>query len=332
MDLPTVSIVIPSFNHAKYVRAAIDSVLNQSFADIELIVVDDGSSDQSRDRIGEVRDPRMRVVHQTNQGAHAAINHGLSMARGRYLGILNSDDIYETHRLDRLIHALEENPTASLACSYISLIDSAGKITAVKHGHRDLHPWPLRFAELSFRSSDQPEMALFTENHLATTSNFLFPRRTWEEVGAFLQLRYAHDWDWALRAISRGTLCMVSEALMRYRLHSSNTIRENPAALTFETCWVLARHLGATSGFRADLERLAYSINLAGCEPVLIALMSRDLSSNLNEALNLLHPDHPERLACIRAIQHLRTTEQVSSGLQHRLSQLIKRGKSWLSR
>ena len=94
-----VSVVIPSYNHAAYIREAVDSVLSQSLSDLELIVVDDGSQDESLDILAGYSDRRFHLYTQLNQGAHAAINRGLHAAAGDYLAILNSDDAYHPQRL-----------------------------------------------------------------------------------------------------------------------------------------------------------------------------------------------------------------------------------------
>ena len=99
------SVVIPSYNHARYIEEAIDSVAQQGDADLEIVVVDDGSSDDSVQRIKarlEAADVASVVLHeQSNAGAHAAIGKGLDLASGECLTILNSDDFYLPGRLAR---------------------------------------------------------------------------------------------------------------------------------------------------------------------------------------------------------------------------------------
>src|SRR5262249_15626438 len=89
------SVILPAYNHAAYIEEAVRSVLAQTWPDVELIVVDDGSTDGTLERARELAaqyPQRMRVIAQANQGAHVAINRGLAEARGDYLAILNSDD------------------------------------------------------------------------------------------------------------------------------------------------------------------------------------------------------------------------------------------------
>jgi len=317
--MPEVSVVIPSYNHAAYIRRAIESVLAQTHADFELIVVDDGSSDNSLQVIHEFNDPRMRVIDQENQGAHAAINRGIELAQGRYVAILNSDDAYTPDRLEKMLALLKADSSAGLAGSYIQVIDHEGKRLGVKHAFKDLEPWPLAHPELSFRAGDDPFAALLTENHLATTSNFFFERSWHARVGGFRPLRYTHDWDFAL-GVTRaagGKLCIAPEPLLEYRIHPHNTIRENKAAMIYEICWVLAVHLpgglqmilprmGGTDG---QAKRWLYSVYTYQADKVLALLLSMNLATNETLALELLSTGSPLRQDCLEYIQSVQTEQ-----------------------
>ena len=241
--MPEVSVIIPSYNHAAYIGEAVTSVLSQTLEDLELIVVDDGSSDDSLEVLSRFSDVRMRLITQSNQGAHAAINRGLRESAGNYLSILNSDDSYHPQRLQKTIAALTENPAAGLASSYIQIMDADSRDLSVKQGYLDSSPWPLDEPGRSFRTGHNLRAALLTENYLATTSNYVFPRQVFELVGEFRPLRYAHDWDYALRIAHDREIILIPEPLLKYRVHERNTIRENQAAMIFEICWILAVHL-----------------------------------------------------------------------------------------
>ena len=112
--MPEISVIIPSYNHAPYIGYAVESVFSQSYTDFELIVVEDGSTDNSLEVLSGFSDPRLRVLTQPNQGAHAAINRGLRAAMGEYLAILNSDDLYHPLRLAKMIEALKADRQVGL--------------------------------------------------------------------------------------------------------------------------------------------------------------------------------------------------------------------------
>jgi GT2 family glycosyltransferase len=302
--MPAVSVVIPSYNHASFIAEAVNSVLNQSFHDLELIVVDDGSTDASLSVLAGFTDPRLKVISQTNQGAHAAINRGLREASGKYLAILNSDDAYYPRRLEKAIEALNADPQAGLAGSFIEIVDTQGKTLGVKHSYQDCSPWLLETPEQSFRAGGDLGAVLLTENYWATTSNYVFPRSWFERIGEFSPLRYAHDWDFALRMAKVARLVMLPEVLMRYRVHEKNTIRENQAAMIFEICWCLAVHLpqamqeeGILSGYPPDeqVNRLLHSIYTYDLEQVLSVMLLQRLHENPGKALELLEPGNAVR-------------------------------------
>lgn len=310
--MPEVSVVIPSYNHEAYIAEAVNSVLEQTIKDLELIVVDDGSTDRSLDILAAISDPRMRVISQENQGAHAAINRGLGEASGEYLAILNSDDSYHPQRLETIIAALKARPQAGFAGSYIQIIDSQGSDLGVKHGYQDNHPWLLQFPELSFRAGDDLQAALLTENFWSTTSNFVFNRMVYQQTGQFRPLRYAHDWDYALRISQNTRMFLLPEPLVRYRVHPRNTIRENQAAMIFEICWVLAVHLPQhmadetfinTHPIAQRVEQLLNSIYTYGMESVLSVMLVQRLYDNLDLALQLLDPNDPIRQSYLDFIQ-----------------------------
>ncbi len=104
-QMPEISVVIPSYNHSSYIDKAVASVLNQTFDDLELIIVDDGSTDNTLEVLEAYSDPRLKIFSQENQGAHAAINRALELAEGKLLAVLNSDDFYHPERLEKAVAA-----------------------------------------------------------------------------------------------------------------------------------------------------------------------------------------------------------------------------------
>jgi len=294
-----------------FVGEAVRSVLEQSWDDFELIVVDDGSGDGTLEVVRGIRDARVRVIAQEHLGAHAAINRGLEEATGDFVAILNSDDAYGERRLETMVRALEGDAAIGLAGSYIQIIDADGRSLGVKHGYRDLEPWALEAPERSFRADENLRLALLTENYLATTSNFVC-RRAWQRrVGGFRPLRYTHDWDYALRMAAVAPLLLLPETLLKYRVHSRNTIREDMVAMVFEICWCLAVHLPVHvdgewfwQGVGARrVDQLLHSIYTYGCERVLAVMLAQGLHEDLDKALRLLDPGDEARAAYLEFIR-----------------------------
>jgi glycosyltransferase involved in cell wall biosynthesis len=308
--MPKVSVVIPSYNHAAYITDAVASVLSQSERDLELIVVDDGSSDDTLAILQRVSDERFRVIPQANQGAHAAINRGLREATAEYLAILDSDDAYHPNRLEKALAIMENDADTGLVGSHIEIVDSQNRRLGIKHGYRDCPPWVLQSPQRSFRAGQDLRAALLTENYWSTTSNFVFRRTTYMQVGEFRPLRYAHDWDFALRMARLTRLALVPEPLVRYRVHETNTIRTNHPVMIFEICWCLAVHLPrhardpwfAEAPIATRADQLLHSIYAFGMERILTCLLLLKPADDSETELSLLDPENATRARCIEWI------------------------------
>ncbi|MBR3834611.1 MAG: glycosyltransferase [Lachnospiraceae bacterium] len=274
-DKPLLSVVIPSYNHEKFIKQAIDSVLNQTYKNLELIVIDDGSKDSSIDIIKSYKDDRLTLVCQENAGAHNAINKGLSMAKGEYLAVLNSDDIFTKDRFEIMIKEMQKKPEVGFACTYIQIIDTEGNKLGLKEGWKNMEPWTVPHPELSFKATDDFKLNLLMTNFTSTTSNFLFTRDLYEKIGGMRNLRFAHDWDFALRAAEVTECMMIEKPLMEYRVHSSNTISSNRKWMLFEIAWMWATNLERffnSKIFNEDdidsIVKIAESLNLQGNDKI----------------------------------------------------------------
>ena len=220
-----VSVVIPSYNHERWVGEAVRSVAEQTLPAGELVVVDDGSTDRSATVVSESGFPRLRLVRQENRGAHAAINRGITLSRGEFVTILNSDDELTPERLEHS-WGVARTTGAALVVGGVSLIDSAGRPLPEDHDsarwYREARSEPARAGSL--------RQALLKHNFAVTTSNFFFHKELWRRLGGFGPYRYAHDLDFILRALELcGDRVVYADELegVRYRVHGSNTILED---------------------------------------------------------------------------------------------------------
>lgn len=121
-----VSVIIPSYNRADKILPAVESVLNQTYTDLELIIVDDGSGDNTKEVIESINDSRIRYVYQENAGACAARNNGINQAKGEYIAFHDSDDIWHKDKLEKQMDALLKND-ADIVCCKLIKIYSDGK-------------------------------------------------------------------------------------------------------------------------------------------------------------------------------------------------------------
>ena len=122
---PNVSIIIPTYNREKFIGAAIQSVLDQTYQDFEVIVVDDGSTDGTVDVVKEFSE-KVRYIYQPNQGRSHARNHGLGLAKGRYIAFLDSDDLYLQEKLRLQVDFMEQHPEFGMVYTSACCMDEDG--------------------------------------------------------------------------------------------------------------------------------------------------------------------------------------------------------------
>ena len=131
-----VSVIIPTYNRCKFAKEAVESVLQQSFTDFEILVIDDGSTDNTASVIQDIRDRRVKYFYKENNGASSARNWGLTKAKGEYLAFLDSDDLWPDDYLETMVQHLREQPMYGAAYSQIRLLLQDGKTQPFGYQHR----------------------------------------------------------------------------------------------------------------------------------------------------------------------------------------------------
>lgn len=144
---PKISVILPVYNAEKYIREAIDSILNQTYRDFELIIINDGSSDGSRNIISGYTDKRIVFLEQSNIGLAATLNSGIDLARGEYIARQDNDDISLPPRLEKQLQFMEANKEIALCGTCAEIIDQNGQPTGRHHKHSS-NPVHLKFALL----------------------------------------------------------------------------------------------------------------------------------------------------------------------------------------
>jgi glycosyltransferase involved in cell wall biosynthesis len=306
--VPTVAVVIPSYNHAQYIGAALESVAAQTLAANPIVVVDDGSTDASLEVIQSfaTKHPQLRLIPQANAGAHIALNRAIEAAgEVDYVAILNSDDLYEPARLERCVAYLEAHPECAVVATGLHLIGPDGAILPADH------PKARRLRAVWADPKRDPAEWLGGSNFAKTTSNFVI-RGGYARAHPLRDYRYVHDYFFAVVAAVEGAFGVIAEPLLRYRTHPTNTIKVDGTAkvaretvrLNFDLLRELSPRLSQSPQVRAAYSR--YFRALAGnaadfrLEPFL-ALAAR-LAASEPEALRCwldeLEPaDYPELAA-----------------------------------
>jgi len=225
MSSPLISVVIPAYNHERFVGEAVESVLNQTCSDLELIVVDDGSTDRTGEIVKGYDDRRLRYYHQQNQDAYNTINRGISLAVGTYISILNSDDVYETSRLETLLKVIGETNSVCTFSDVIPISDDGDHYLDPNFGWNQ---WHKKNRDFYFSCKDI-YTAFLKGNFMVTTSNLFMTAAAAKTVGPFCSLRYLHDYDFIFRMMGTfpGQVHYADTLqLLRYRIHSGNTLGE----------------------------------------------------------------------------------------------------------
>jgi glycosyltransferase involved in cell wall biosynthesis len=212
---PRVSFVIASYNYARYVGQTIESLLAQTFEDLEIIVIDDCSADNSRDVLQRfANEPRVRLVfHDQNQGNIRTYNEGLAMARGEFIGVVGSDDYaIRVDAVARQVAVFDANPNVGFVYAAHTYVDENNK------SFRVFQPWSadyvrdglVEFRDLAFR------------NYVPHTGT-LVRRICHEQLGDYdLGLPHAGDWELWLRIAGRYQVGYVADTLYAYRIHGGN--------------------------------------------------------------------------------------------------------------
>jgi len=133
---PKISVILPVFNAQSYLRESIDSILSQSFQDFELIIINDGSTDQSLSIMKSYTDPRIRIIHQANAGLPISLNRGIAIAQGQYLARQDADDISLPERFSKQVAYLDANPQCALLGTWAQiLVENALTERSLSHPH-----------------------------------------------------------------------------------------------------------------------------------------------------------------------------------------------------
>ncbi|MCK4820742.1 glycosyltransferase family 2 protein, partial [bacterium] len=139
--MPAISVVIPVYNKKAFIGRALLSAIRQSFRDIEIIVVDDGSTDQSSDVIKSIRDPRIKLISQNNQGVSAARNRGIAEASGNYVAFLDADDEWLPNYLETIMRMYRKFPDVGACASNYIIKTPDGHLKKANHKYARIPHW-----------------------------------------------------------------------------------------------------------------------------------------------------------------------------------------------
>lgn len=222
MLTPKVSVVIPTYNHARYLRFALDSVINQSYANLEVFVIDDGSTDGTAKLVKPYRS-KINYIYKENGGTPSALNLGLSLATGKYIGWLSADDILMDEKVSKQVGQMESDPNLGFSYTSFVVIDANGK---------------KQYEVNSPYYSDKQEMVTkLMEGCFINGSSVMMRSSALKQIGNFDEsLPQAHDYDLWFRFLRHYACGFLEDRLLAYRWHGKN-MSQNPN----EACSVIVR-------------------------------------------------------------------------------------------
>jgi glycosyltransferase involved in cell wall biosynthesis len=211
---PAVSVIIPAYNNAAHLPGTIDSALNQTFGDIEVVVVDDGSTDDTPAICAAYGD-RIRYFRQENAGSATARNRGIAESSGEFIAFLDADDIWEPEKIAVQLAFMREHPQFAMTYTDKSWMDDDGRDIPCLHDGWD------------YPSGDLLDI-LVVSNYITSTSLVMVRRECLDEVGVFDQhpdMRCSQDVNLWLRIAGHHQIGFVPGKLVRYRYHAGGTSR-----------------------------------------------------------------------------------------------------------
>jgi len=214
--MPETSVVITCYNYARYLDGCLRSVLDQTYQDYEIIVVDDGSTDGTPQIMEQFSDvPNLRYIRQENRGQASAKNKGIQEAQGRFVSFLDADDLWERDKLARQVR-LFDNPAVGVVYSRAHLIDQDGNPLTLHFGGQYLTP----------RSGRVSQWLLF--DNFIWFSSSVVRKECFEKIGVFDEtLSMGIDWDLWLKISTQYEFDFVDEPLLAYRTGHAGQMSKN---------------------------------------------------------------------------------------------------------
>jgi glycosyltransferase involved in cell wall biosynthesis len=224
--MPSFSVVIPTYNRSEFLEGAIEKVINQTYTDLEVLVVDDGSGTAyAAEVVSQYPNTVQCIVHDENRGLSAARNTGIANADGGYIAFLDDDDRWHKTKVARQVSALEENKEAGIATCLVAAITPENEIV---------------HCETDAPNGDCSE-SLLIGNQIGTPSRVLVRRECFDDIGTFDEsLPTKQDWDFYLRLCQEWNVAAVEDHLCFRTVHDS--MSSSPVAVERDKKAILEKH------------------------------------------------------------------------------------------
>lgn len=240
-NLPLVSVCIPAYNHEQYIEQCIQSIIKQTYHNIELIVVDDGSKDKTWEKLLSLKDQckkrftRVVFEHQDNQGTCATFNRAISLAKGKYIYIIASDDVSKPSAISEELDFLESNPDYVLCVGDNEFINEKGEriawdknrnVVLSDSGQNTFAKYLLSIKRIPrFDSDDYGSYATLLQGNYIV-NGYLIRKETFEKTGGYVLDAPLEDWYLMLQLSKYGKFKFINKILFSYRIHQHNTFTQ----------------------------------------------------------------------------------------------------------
>lgn len=216
---PKISVILTSYNHAKYIGATIESILNQTFSDFELIILDNISDDNSVGVINSFSDKRIRFIQNpVNMGMVMSVNKGISLAQGEYVALISSDDIWLPEKLEMQVDYLEKQQNVGAVFTSVVVIDESGVVSTSVKNYQNI------FNNAKNKGRDEWLGYFFNKGNCLCYPSALVRKKCFDELGVFdARFQIALDLDMWVRVCSRYEIYVLDEALTKFRSGSNST-------------------------------------------------------------------------------------------------------------
>lgn len=237
-ELPLVSVIIPCYNHEKFIQESIQSVMDQTYSRMELIVIDDGSKDNSVQKIEEMRSAcesrfeHFQFIFRENRGLSRTLNQGLSLAHGDYFSTVASDDIMLPEKTVTQLDVFKKDPLITAVFGAHQYIDDESKVVSVKKG---------AYREFSFQE-------IFYHQHDIPASSQMIRLSSLRDIGGYNENTKVEDWDLWLRLTESGAkLVYIPDVIVGYRMHDNNLSKDK--SLMFNEVFNIVQRYKDKEGF-----------------------------------------------------------------------------------
>ena len=232
MKSPKVSILIPLYNHEKFIEDTLNSILEDEYNNKEIIVINDGSTDNSDQIVNKWILKNKNIIdikytYRGNKGLHFTLNELYKLSSGKYIINIASDDYLINNTIKRRVNILESNPSKLMLIADCIVVDNDNNILY------DSASFELHHGIKNNYFKDRRLRKEILHNWATVGPSYMLNRDIYDVIGFYDSSIYLEDWDFAVRAISKNLILFFDEKVAAYRLHETNTIKNCDAAIKF---------------------------------------------------------------------------------------------------